>query len=55
MTLPLLAPSPSETLAERALRFAHQIADYEADVSNQALLELTEIRQTLEACAEALS
>lgn len=52
--LPVLEPSPTESLSERCQRFALQIADYEADLTDRAVLELTEIRKTLEAVAEAL-
>jgi hypothetical protein len=53
--LPLLAPSPSETLAERCARFALQIADYERDITDQSPLELSAIRETLESASVELS
>ena len=51
MALPILEPSPSETLAERCARLAQQVADYEADISNTSLLELTQIREALQDAA----
>jgi len=51
---PLFQPPENEGLKDRCRRFAQQIADYEVDITDRSLLELTEIRKTLEAAAEAL-
>jgi hypothetical protein len=41
-------------LHERCVYFAQQIADYEATIDGSAVLDVTDIRKTLEAAAEAV-